>query len=300
MLGASMPTRASPTTHPAIPVLWDELAAFPASRIDDALARLMAWFQEHLDVDDVLWLGCVRMLDTKAATHDPLLGWRLRARQSLLPKSEAVRQLRASYLDKEHYGRLTPAYFAGTPRPDADVHVGEATRTLVQQAGQFRAHRLRDGFVDYAEFRQTEHYRLYYTEPGISDRIWVLSPVDEHTESTFVLDRHRRAGQVRRQPFTDRDSALAAAVLQGQRAFHRQMILSHGARRGVKVLSPLKRRVLLCLLTGQSDKEIAEAVALRPLSLRKYITELYGEYGVKTRAGLMALWLGEIEAGTSA
>ena len=288
-----MPARTLPTAHLAILALWDELAAFPASRIDEALARLMAWFQEHLDVDDVLWLGCVRMLDAQAATHDPMLGWRMRARQGLLPPSEAVRQLRASYLDKEHYGRLTPAYFADTPRPDADVHVGEATRTLVQQAGQFRAHRLRDGFVDYAVFRQTEHYRLYYTELGIHDRIWVLSPVDEHTESTFVLDRHRRAGQARRQPFTDRDTVLAAAVLQGQRAFHRRMILSNGVRRGVKTLSPLKRRILLCLLTGQSDKEIADAVSLRPLSLRKYITELYGEYGAKTRAELMALWLGE-------
>ena len=288
-----MPARVLPTAHQTIPTLWNELAAFPASRIDEALTCLMAWFQEHLDVDDVFWLGCVQMLDAKAAVHDPLLGWRMRARLGLLPKSEAVRQLLASYLDKKHYGRLTPAYFAGTPRPDADVHVGEATRTLVQQAGQFRAHRLRDGFVDYAAFRQTEHYRLYYTELGITDRIWVLFPVDAHTESTFVLDRHRRAGQARRQPFTDRDTALAASVLQGQSSFHRQMILSNGVLRGVKILSPLKRRILLCLLTGQSDKEIAAQVGLRPLSLRKYITELYGEYGVKTRTGLMARWLGE-------
>ena len=294
MLGASMPARALSTTIPTIPALWDELAAFSASRIDDALTRLMAWFQEHFDVDDVLWLGCVQMLDAQATTHDPLLGWRMRARQGLLPKSEAVRQLRASYLDKEHYGRLTPAYFADTPRADADLHMGETTRNLIQGAGQFRAHRLRDGFVDYPTFRQTEHYRLYYTELGISDRIWVISPVDAHTESTFVLDRHRRAGQGHRQPFTDRDTALAAAVLQGRRAFHRQMILSNGALRGVKILSPLKRRILLCLLTGQSDKEIAAEVKLRPLSLRKYITELYGEYGVRTRSGLMALWLGEI------
>lgn len=273
--------------------MWDELASFPASRIDDALAHLMAWFQEHLDLDDVFWLGGARMLDDKDVLRDPLLGWRMRARQGLLPLSEAQRQLRASYLDKEHYGRLTPAYFAATTRPDAELHVGEATRTLVRQAGQFRAHRLRDGFIDYATFRQTEHYRRYYTELGVTDRIWVLTPVDAHTESTFVLDRHRRAGQARRRPFTDRDTSLAASVLQGRRAFHRHLILSHGVRRGVKTLSPLKRRILLELLTDQSDKEIAEVVELRPLTLRKYITELYGEYGVKTRAGLMALWLGE-------
>ena len=281
------------TTNLAIPALWDELAAFPASRIDDALARLMAWFREYLDVDDVFWLGSVLMLNAQAAALDPLLGWRLRARQGLLPEDETYRALRASYLDKEHYGRLTPAYFTGKQRPDADMHVGETTRMLVQQAGQFRAHRLRDGFVDYPAFRRTEHYRRYYTELGISDRIWIIFPVDAHTESTFVLDRHRHPGQSRRRLFSDRDTALAAAVLRGQRRFHRQMILSNGALRGVKVLSPLKRRILLCLLTGQGDKEVAAQVKLRPLSLRKYLTELYGEYGVKTRAKLMALWLGE-------
>ena len=288
-----MPARASPTTHLAISALWDELAAFPSSRIDEALTHLMAWLQEHLDVDDVFWLGGVLMLDGQAAAGDPLLGWRLRARQGLLPQSEAQRQLRASYLGKEHYGRLTSAYFTGTPRPDDEVHVGETTRNLARRAGQFRAQRLRDGFVDYAAFRQTEHYRRYYTAQGVTDRIWVIAPVDEHTESVFVLDRHRRAGLTRRRPFTDRDTALAAAALRGQRRFHRQMILSNGALRGVKALSPLKRRVLLCLLTGQADKEVAAQVKLRPLSLRKYLTELYGEYGVKTRAGLMALWLGE-------
>ena len=288
-----MPSRASPITHLAIPALWDELAAFPASRIDEALAHLMAWFQAHLDVDDVFWLGCVRMLKGQAAARDSLLGWRMRARQGLLPENEAHQLLLASYLAKEHYGRLTPAYFLGKGQPDTDVHVGETTRILAQQAGQFRAHRLGDGFVDLPAFRRTEHYRLYYTALGIIDRIWVISPVDEHTESVFVLDRHQRAGSTRRRSFTERDTALAAAVLQGQRPLHRRLILSHGALRGVKALSPLKRRILLRLLTGQGDKEIAEAVELRPLTLRKYLTELYGEYGVKTRAGLLALWLGE-------
>lgn len=50
---ASMPARTLPTDHLATPALWDELGTFPASRIDEALTHLMAWFQEYLDVDDV-------------------------------------------------------------------------------------------------------------------------------------------------------------------------------------------------------------------------------------------------------
>ena len=279
--------------HSDILQLWDELAGFPARCIDDALIHLMAWFQEHLDVDDVFWLGCVLMLDKDIASQDPLLGWRMRARQGLRPRTEQEQQLAASYLSNEHYGRLTPTYFAGKHGPGTDEHVGEATRTLVRSTGKFRAYRLRGGFVNYARFRRTEHFRLYYTNLGISDRIWVLYPLDDHTESVFVLDRHHRSGGARRRAFTDRDTALAATVLRAQREFHRRLLLTNGVLRGVKILSPMKKRILLCLLAGQSDKEIADAVELRPLSLRKYITDLYGEYGVKTRAGLMALWLGE-------
>jgi len=275
----------------AIQTLWDELAAFPASRIDGALSHLMAWFQQHLDVDDVFWLGSLLMLEEEIAADDPLRGWRLRARRQLLTATEEYHKLVASYYSNEHYGKLTPAYRAGKHGPETNVHVGETQQTFVAGAGQFRAYRMRDGWIDYSRFRRTEHYRLYYTNLNISDRIWVAYPLNDHTESYFLLDRHHRPGEKPRKNFTDRDRDLAATVLRGQREFHRRLLLSNGVLRGVKALSPLKLRILQHLLTGLSEKEIAESLEQRGPTLRKTITEIYDEFGVKTRPALMELWL---------
>jgi DNA-binding CsgD family transcriptional regulator len=271
--------------------LWDELASFPASRAEDALSHLMGWFQRHLDVDDVFWLGSLLMLEEEIAEGDPLRGWRLRARRQLQTPDEAYLKLVASYYTNEHYGKLTSAYRAGKHGPETDVHIGETQQNLVAGAGKFRAHRMRDGWIDYARFRRTEHYRLYYTNLNISDRIWIAYPLNAHTESYFLLDRHHRPGSKARKNFTDRDRDLAATVLRGQREFHRRLLLSNGVLRGVKSLSPLKLRILQNLLTGHSEKEIAENLDQRGPTLRKTITEIYNEFGVKTRPALMALWL---------
>jgi DNA-binding CsgD family transcriptional regulator len=281
-----------PAQMEEIHVLWDELSAFSPSRIDDALAHLMGWFQQHLDVDNVLWLGSLRMLDEEVATNDPLLGWRLRARRVLLPDTEEYLKLVASYFGSAHYGKLTSSYYGGKHGPDTDVHVGTTSRTLVAEAGKFRAHRMRDGWIDYAKFRRTDHYRLYYTELNISDRIWVVFPLNAHTESVFLLDRHHR-GSGSRKNFTDADTALAATALRGLREFHRRLLLGHGVLRGVKALSPLKVKILAQLLSGRPEKEIAVTLGQKPLTLRKTIAGIYAEFGVKTRLELLALWLGE-------
>jgi DNA-binding CsgD family transcriptional regulator len=272
--------------------LWDELNAFPASRTDDALVHLMQWFRRHLDADNVIWLGGLRMFDEKAAKKDPLLGWRLRVRKSFVLEKESYRQLVASYFSDEHYGRLTPAFFRKGNRPDADVHIGMATWRSVREAGAFRVHRLRDGWIDYAKFRRTEHYRLYYTENDIADRIWVFFPVSPTVESIFLIDRHTSGTHPRRR-FTKDEADLTGAVLRGAGEFHRRLLLLHGVFRNVKALTPLKLRILQELLSSKSEKEIATATGHRPMTLRKYVKELYAEFGVKTRPGLMSLWLGE-------
>lgn len=275
-----------------IHTLWDEISDFPPSCIDDALAHLMGWFQQHLAVDNVLWLGSLLMLDEDVAAQDPLLGWRLRARRVLLPDTDEYLKLVSSYFGSAHYGKLTTAYYGGKHGPGTDVHVGITSRKLVGEAGKFRAHRMRDGWIDFAKFRRSEHYDLYYTKLGISDRIWVAFPLDDHTESIFLLDRHHRESGPRKN-FTDADTALAATVLRGLREFHRRLLLGHGVLRGVKSLSPLKVKILQQLLSGRPEKEIAEALGQKPLTLRKTIAGIYAEFGVKTRLALLALWLGE-------
>ncbi|MBS0632239.1 MAG: LuxR family transcriptional regulator [Verrucomicrobia bacterium] len=270
--------------------LWEELAAIPASRTADALTHLMRWFHRNLDADNVIWLGSLLMLDARTARTDPLCGWRLRARKSFVPERESYRKLVASYFANEHYGRLTPAFYRKGNGPEADVHVGTSSRVMCQHAGKFRVYRLRDGWIDYAAFRRTEHFRLYYTENKIFDRIWIGAPVTPTSESIILVDRHEGKG---RKPFTQRDADLVGTVLRGIPAFHRRLLMLHGVYKGFKPLTPLKTRILEGLLTGRSEKEIAAALGQKPMTMRKYVKEIYREFGVATRPMLMALWLGE-------
>lgn len=272
--------------------LWDELASFPAARTDEALIHLMGWFQEHLEVDNVIWLGSILMLDKKAAQKDSLLGWRLRARCSFILEKESYRKLVASYFATEHFGRLTPAFYRKGNRHDVDVHVGMASREVVRRAGAFRVHRMRDGWIDFARFRETEHYRLYYEMPEIADRIWLIFPVSPTVESIFLLDRYETEAR-RGRHFTKEDADIAGMALRGVREFHRRLLLQHGVYKGVKMLTPLKTRILQGLLTGKTEKEIAASLDQKPMTMRKYVKELYTEFGVRTRSELMALWLGE-------
>ncbi len=277
---------------PLVYELWDELGAFPASRTDDALVHLMQWFRRHLDADNVIWLGSLRLLDDAAAKKDPLLGWRLRVRKSFVLEKKSYRQLVASYFSDEHYGRLTSAFYRKGNRPNADVHIGMASWQTVREAGIFRAHRLRDGWIDYAKFRRTEHYRLYYTENDIADRIWTVFPASPTVESIVLLDRHT-SGTRQRRHFTKAEADLAGAALRGAGEFHRRLLLLHGVFRNVKALSPLKLRIVQELLSEKSEKEIAIATGQRPLTLRKYIKGIYAEFGVRSRPAFMSLWLGE-------
>lgn len=271
--------------------LWDELAAFPAGSSDEALVHLMRWFQKHLDVDNVIWLGSLLMLDEKMARKDPLLGWRLRARKTFILERESYRKLVASYFANEHYGRLTPAFYRKGNRPDADIHIGMASRAVTRGAGKFRIHRMRDGWIDYAKFRQTEHYRLYYQEQEIADRIWAIIPVSPTVESIILLDRYQ--SKKRTHPhFLKAEADLAGTVLRGSREFHRRLLLQHGVYQGVKSLTPLKTRILQGLLSGKTEKEIAQLIGQKSMTMRKYVEELYREFGVRTRPALMALWLG--------
>ena len=121
---------------------------------------------------------------------------------------------------------------------------------------------------------------------GISDRLWVVSPVNANAESYFVFDLYRT-----RRRFSPKDAKLAATVLRGLKWFQRDIMLSHGLLIANKPLSPTQRRLLALLLTEKSEREIAADMGLTPATVHTYITALYRKFGVSGRAGLMALWL---------
>jgi DNA-binding CsgD family transcriptional regulator len=53
-------------------------------------------------------------------------------------------------------------------------------------------------------------------------------------------------------------------------------------------LSPRLRQTLVCLLEGDSEKQIASRLRLSPATTHQYVTSLYRHFGVRSRAQLMA------------
>jgi len=62
-------------------------------------------------------------------------------------------------------------------------------------------------------------------------------------------------------------------------------------------LAPHERKVLELLLTEATEKQIAERLSLAVSTTHSYITGIFRKYGVRSRAGLMSLWLKQVSTG---
>ena len=253
--------------------LWNALADYPAARTGDALAHFFRESLRLLDADGVRWCLTVRLGTDELAEHDLCHGWRVREVLPANPTPELLARIR-DYLD-------------GMDKQDPD-RVGETTVSVLRTSGRFRVQTLYKDLVDFEQFRQTVHYRLYYEPYGIEDRMWVGAPVNVDVDSGFVFDRLERSGKGR---FTIDDQARATFLLQGINWFHRRLVLSRRIIAGRSPCTPAERRALALLLTGKSEKEIADELGLGLGTVHSRITTIYRKFGVQGRAELMALWL---------
>ncbi len=270
--------------------LWQRLSTFPASETDAALKHLQEWIAEKIDADNVIWIGGVRVMRGASAKADPFLGWRLRARVALRPDPAPYRKQLAEYYDSEHYGKLTPTYYRRSHEAKDADHIGMDSRASMGSTGRFRFYRIRDGkLFDFAAFKKTPHYKRYYRDAGIADRIMVGFPVTADLESFFLIDRFQ--SKPRRRLFTHREAEMAGHALRGLAQLHHRLLLGNGLLASDKLLSPLERQILRGLLTGRAEKQIAVSLGRKLATLHKNVTALYTLFGVKSRPALMALWL---------
>lgn len=247
--------------------LWDELAAFPSAEIDRAWRHLAQTLADWIGADMAFWVGTVRFLYGEHAERDPMHGWRVKIIEFLHPPTEKEQSAAKLQLS------------------DDLKDPGMCTVAAVRGSGVFRVHRLHDGFVDLAALRQTAYYRTHYEELGIADQLWVASPISPETESYFVFSR----GEGRR--FGEGDAELAALTMRGLTWFQRQMIYSHGLLVAQEPLTPTQRVVLQLLLSDKTEKEIAAELGQSFHTTHTHVKEIFRKYDVKSRAGLMAIWL---------
>jgi DNA-binding CsgD family transcriptional regulator len=226
-----------------------------------------------LDADNSWWCLTVRIGTPQLARPDLCSGWRVRHIVHARPSPELNERVRVFL---EQTDKQNP------------VHMGETTINVLRASGEFRVHRLHGGLVDLESFERSEHYRLYYSGLELNDRMWVASPVNADVESGLVLDRQGRNGHGR---FTAADAERAEFILRGMRWFHRRLALSHGVSAGQDPCTPAERRALSLLLTGKSEKEIADELKLSVGTTHNRIGAVFRKFGVRSRAELMALWL---------
>lgn len=248
--------------------LWDELAAFSSAEIDRSWRHLAETIAGWIEADTAFWVGTVRFLHGEQAARDILSGWRIKAVDTLHPPTEEE--------------RLAAQRALADPQPDP----GLTTIAAVRGSGVFRVHRLHDGFVDLCELRKTAYYRTHYEALGINDQLWVACPINPETEAYFVFNRHQTATR-----FSDMDAELASFTLRGLNWFHRQMFYSHGLLMAQEPLTLMQREVLQLLLSDKTEKEIATELDQSFHTTHTHVKEIFRKYGVKSRAGLMAVWL---------
>lgn len=91
--------------------------------------------------------------------------------------------------------------------------------------------------------------------------------------------------------FEPAERQFLAVCLSGATATLRWLALSHGWAGDQPPLRPHHRRVLLGLLTGLSEKQVAYELNLSVNTTHEYVTTLLRRFKVRNRPSLMALWL---------
>jgi DNA-binding CsgD family transcriptional regulator len=253
----------------AIHQLWDTLADFPVSQVDEALTHLMKGICELIGAGNAYWLGYIRF---NVDGGDPLNG----LRPGLPPGANRYLYPAPIHIDSSR---------SQTVQWNRQ-HVNEGYLLAARDVGQFRSFRLRQEMR--TEYFEEPFYQTFHASRGFHDQCVVFFPVNQDYESMFNF---LRVGEER--DFTPAEEAIAAYALRGIKAFHRQLALSYGLLIAERPLTDLQRRVTSLLLTDRTEKQIADELAKPVSATHKHVTEIFRKFGVNSRAGLMSLWLGQ-------
>ncbi|MEP9354066.1 helix-turn-helix transcriptional regulator [Xanthobacter sp. KR7-65] len=252
-----------PDSHDAIYRLWDELSDWEAGRPSDAAIQLMQALADMVGAWNATWAGAVRV---KAASADDVLqGWRVGAVRAL----KAVEPLP----DEGHFTEILRLW----DRREIDPSFLLPLRGV----GTFRAYSLRRDLPP--AWFESAFFHRFYGSVGTQDAVFVAFPLNEDSESHFGF----YAGRT----FTDAEIALLTFALRGIKWFHRNLMLGSGLVIASAALTPTENRVLQLLLTKASEKEIARQMDMATSTAHQHVTTLFRKFGVRSRAGLMSLWL---------
>ncbi|OKO85888.1 hypothetical protein AC629_18080 [Bradyrhizobium sp. NAS80.1] len=243
--------------------LWDELSDFEAGQTAQAVAHLMAFLCDQSGAWNATWAGAIRVGGN--SDDDPLKGWRVAAMNSLHPVAQRH--------DDEHFKEILRLW--------DQRRIDPSFLLPLRSVGTFRSYSFRRELPQ--EWFESPFYKAYYGSVGTYDAVFVAFPLNEDAESHF--------GFYSRKTFADEEIARLASALRGIKWFHRRLLLSHGLLTASSPLTPTERKVLRLLLTDAPEKHIALQLDMAESTAHQHVVSIYRKFGVRSRAGLMGLWL---------
>jgi DNA-binding CsgD family transcriptional regulator len=251
----------------AIYRLWDDLANFAVGEADAALEHLLGALCSMFSAHNAIWTTVVRL--PTPVDGDPLDGWRPRPVRVFKP----VESMAGSVQEQ----------VSTSWSPSVDL----SQILAVSGPEQFRVKLLFEALP--SEWFHGPHYRRHYLDVGHADSMSMRCSVNDDVRVHIFLFRSIEA--TRFQPVDKEPFALALRAL---RWFYRQQLLSQGLLIANSPLTTMERRVLLQLLDGKSEKEIAALLIQSPHTTHVHVKSIYGKFGVHNRSTLMSLWLGRL------
>jgi DNA-binding CsgD family transcriptional regulator len=110
--------------------------------------------------------------------------------------------------------------------------------------------------------------------------------VHDNLRIYFTLTRRAEAPE-----FTPAQTQLLALTLAGLSRWLHWLALSYGPVSESGALPPHQRKVLLMLVTGRSEKQIAAELNLSTNTTHQYVTAIFRRFGVRNRPSLITKWL---------
>jgi DNA-binding CsgD family transcriptional regulator len=252
--------------------LWDQLTKFSVGESDAALNQLLSGLCSIFGAQNALWSIVIRLLTPTSG--DPLHGWRprvVRLLKSLPPVIASV---------QEQFDRLWS--------PSLDI-----SQILAMSGDEpFRIRLLFETLP--SEWFAGEHYRRHYLQVGHADSMSMRCAINDDARVHLFIFRGADAPR-----FASADKEPFGMALRGLKWFYRQQLLSHGLLIANSQLTATERKVLLGILEGKLEKQIAADLEQSPNTTHIHVKSIYNKFGVHKRSALTSLWLGRLpEAGS--
>ena len=254
-----------------IHAFWDELADFHSSAADAAVMHMLEGLCALFNAQNACWSVLVRL--PTAAPGDALNGWRPRFWRFLHPLKKLVEST-SKRLDEISDEKLP-----------AEVDVSY----VVAVAGDepFLVRHIRESLPP--DWFEGEHYRRNYLDVGLADQLSARIRVNEDVMIYILIYRDPVSPR-----FGAGEKEAFAMAVRGMKWFHRQQLLSHGLLIAEAPVTPAERLVLLALLGGKSEAQIAASLKQSHNTTHAHIKSIYRKFGVTNRPALTALWLGKL------